>query len=86
MDEQSNNLIAILDQKKASVEENRDVLANIIISVQNILERYYNKDNAFVKQATLLHEYVLSCRLVKKTNILCILFVIQKILQQTSQY
>ena len=66
MDEQSNNLIAILDQKKASVEENRDVLANIIISVQNILERYYNKDDAFVKQVALLHKYVSVLQTSKK--------------------
>lgn len=66
MDEQNNNLIAILDQKKYSVQEDRDVLANIIISVQNILERYYNKENAFVKQAALLHEYASVLQTSKK--------------------
>lgn len=58
MDEQTNNIIAILEQKRGYVEEDRDTLAPIIISVQNLLERYYSRDNAFVKQADLLHQYV----------------------------
>ena len=58
MDEQRKNLILILEQKKAMIKEDRDVLAPIIISIQNILERYYNKENAFVKQIIILHEFV----------------------------
>lgn len=66
MDEQKNNIIAILEQKRDYVDEDRDNLANIIISVQNILERYYTKDNAFVKQAEILHQFTTALQTCKK--------------------
>ena len=66
MDDLKNNIIAILEEKRGFVEEDRDSLANIIISVQNILERYYTKDNAFVKQAEVLHSYTVALQTNKK--------------------
>ncbi len=66
MDELKNNIIAILDQKRGYVCEDRDILAPIIIGVQNLLERYYSKDNAFVKQANLLHQYISFLQTSKK--------------------
>lgn len=66
MEDLKNNIIAILEEKRGFVEEDRDSLANIIISVQNILERYYTKDNAFVKQAAVLHSYAVALQTSKK--------------------
>ena len=66
MEEQKNNIIAILDQKRDLVEEDRDTLASVIIGVQNLLERYYTKDNAFVKQAEVLHSYIIALQSSKK--------------------
>lgn len=66
MEDLKNNIVGILEQKKTTVTEDRDVLANIIISVQNILERYYNKDNAFIKQISLLHQYISVLQTSKK--------------------
>lgn len=66
MDELKENIIAILEQKRGYVDEDRDILANVIISVQNILERYYTKDNAFVKQAEVLHQFVTALQTSKK--------------------
>ena len=66
MEDLKNKIIAILEEKRGFVEEDRDSLANIIISVQNILERYYTKDNAFVKQAAVLHSYAVALQTSKK--------------------
>lgn len=66
MDELKESIVSILDQKRVLVEENRDALANIIISVQNILERFYVKDNAFVRQAEVLHSYIVALQTSKK--------------------
>ncbi len=68
MDEERNNIIAILEQKRGFVEEDRDSLANIIIGVQNILQRYYSKDNAFVKHAEVLHSYIIALQSSKKDH------------------
>ena len=66
MEEQKNNIIAILDHKRDLVEEDRDTLASVIIGLQNLLERYYTKDNAFVKQAEVLHSYIIALQSSKK--------------------
>lgn len=66
MDEQKNSIIALLEQKRGYIEENRDTLAPVIISVQNLLERYYTKENAFVKQAEVLHQFITALQTKKK--------------------
>lgn len=66
MEELKNNIIVILEQKRGCVDEDRDTLAPIIISVQNLLERLVTRDNAFVKQADLLHQYVSILQTSKK--------------------
>lgn len=66
MDEQSKNIVAILEQKKAMIKENRDVLAPIIVSIKNVLERFYGKDKAFVQQAEVLHTYLTALQTSKK--------------------
>ncbi len=58
MEEQLKSIITILEQKRGYIDEDRDTLAPNIIGVQNLLERYYSMDNAFVKQADLLHQYI----------------------------
>ena len=66
MEEQLKSIITILEQKRGYIEEDRDTLAPIIIGVQNLLERYYTKDNAFVKEAEVLHQFITALQTSKK--------------------
>ena len=57
MENRHESFIALLGQKKAAVKDDRDILANVLKSIQSILERYYDSESTFVKQAIILNQY-----------------------------
>ena len=57
MENRYESFIALLGQKKAAVKDDRDILANVLKSIQSILERYYDSESTFVKQAIILNQY-----------------------------
>ena len=57
MENRNESFIALLEQKKAAVKDDRDILAKVLKSIQSILERYYNSESTFVKQAIILNQY-----------------------------
>ena len=57
MENRHESFIALLGQKKAAVKDDRDILANVLKSIQSILERYYDSQSTFVKQAIILNQY-----------------------------
>ena len=56
MENRHESFIALLGQKKAAVKDDRDILANVLKSIQSILERYYDSESTFVKQAIILNQ------------------------------
>ncbi len=69
MDDISENFIALLEQKKAAVKDDRDILANVLKSIQSVLERYYGNERTFVKQAIALNQYAVLLQRTKKDHV-----------------
>ncbi len=69
MDDKSENFIALLELKKAAVKDDRDILANVLKSIQSILERYYDSESTFVKQAIILNQYAGVLQKTKKDHV-----------------
>ena len=68
MENRHESFIALLGQKKVSVKDDRDILANVLKSIQSILERYYNSESTFVKQAIILNQYAGLLQRTKKDH------------------
>ena len=68
MENRHESFIALLGQKKAAVKDDRDILANVLKSIQSILERYYNSESTFVKQAIILNQYAGLLQRTKKDH------------------
>lgn len=64
MDDKAKQLVTLLETKKDDVKEDKIVLAKILNSLKSILERYYDKDSAPIKQVELLLQY---SRILQKT-------------------
>ena len=68
MENRHESFIALLGQKKAAVKDDRDILANVLKSIQSILERYYDSESTFVKQAIILNQYAGLLQRTKKDH------------------
>ena len=69
MENRHESFIALLGQKKAAVKVDRDILANVLKSIQSILERYYDSESTFVKQAIILNQYAGLLQRTKKDHV-----------------
>lgn len=69
MENRHESFIALLGQKKAAVKDDRDILANVLKSIQSILERYYDSESTFVKQAIILNQYAGLLQRTKKDHV-----------------
>ena len=69
MDNRHESFIALLGKKKAAVKDDRDILANVLKSIQSILERYYDSESTFVKQAIILNQYAGLLQRTKKDHV-----------------
>lgn len=55
--EKTDSFIALLEQKKAAIKEDKNKLANVLKSIQSLMERYYDNESTFVKQTIMLNQY-----------------------------
>lgn len=78
MENRHESFIALLGQKKAAVKDDRDILANVLKSIQSILERYYDSESTFVKQAIILNQYAGLLQRTKKDMSQCNLVVARR--------
>ena len=67
--DRNDSFIELLEQKKAAIKEDRDVLANVLKGIQSILERYYDNESTFVKQSVIMNQYAGLLQRTKKDHV-----------------